>query len=155
MFWAFDILDYNGTITGNMPLIERKRYLERLIKFENPNFKVLPYLTELEGILSIMKETNAEGIILKEKNSLYADERTDSWLKYKKRIEKVIVFNAYGHNPDNSLTLTDGFHRVKCNYDIERITDEINCKGKITAEVEGLEVTEAGHLRFPILKRII
>jgi len=159
-FYAFDILDYNGKILGNLPLMERKKYLEKLVVSECETFRVLPYLTNLKGILNIMKETEAEGIILKEKDSVYVNGRSNSWLKFKKRVEEVIKFDGYEENTDNSLTLTNGTYkkeksliRVKCN--------ELNAKTLIdkykfvNVIVEGLEITKSGKIRMPIVKEVL
>jgi|TARA_R100000501_G_C2628238_1_gene122436 ATP-dependent DNA ligase len=154
-FYAFDILDFNGKIMGNMPLLERKEYLNKLHKYTlfTDNFRILQTYYDLDLILKIMKETNAEGIILKEKNSLYVNERSSSWLKFKKHIERNVSFNSYEENPDNSITLTNGFNRVKCCDPRAKQLVELN--GRVLCEITGLEITEKGHIRMPVLKRII
>ena len=73
----------------------------------------IPYLTDLKTAKEMFK--HEEGIILKEKNSLYEFKRSNKWLKFKKRVEKVIRFTDYEDNKDGSITLLDGFHRTKCN----------------------------------------
>ena len=104
--------------------------------------------------LSEKEFKNEEGIIIKNKFSKYEmNTRSNSWLKYKKRVEKVIRFTDYENNKDGSVTLTDGFHRVKCN-DLNAI-QIFEDKKEVTAEVEGLEITKSGKIRMPILKRLI
>jgi ATP-dependent DNA ligase len=156
-FYAFDILDYNGTITGNMNLLKRKGYLLKLEKYSNENFRILNWWFDLDLALRIMKEQKAEGLILKKINSLYADGRSNSWLKYKKRVEKVIRFDNAEINSDDSLTLysTRHEHRVKCNLDRKIIGKKIIDNGYIDVEVEGLEIMESGLIRMPVLKRIL
>lgn len=150
-YYAFDILCLDK-ITADIGLLNRKKMLYNFQ--ENNNFKVLEWYRDLETTLKLMKEQNEEGIILKEIDSKYEfDVRSDKWLKMKKRVEKIVDFNSYEMNIDNSLTLTNGFHRVKCNdMSVRGLIDEY---GSVKAEVEGLEFTEKGHIRMPVIKRLV
>jgi len=155
-FYAFDIVIHRGKDVSQLPLKKRKEYLDTLKQYENDNFKIIPYHTKLERVLKQMKEFKHEGIILKEKNSkYYFGVRSNAWLKFKKRIELVVDMTTYENNTDGSITLTNGFNRVKCNNDIEMVVHELEQEGKISVEIEGLELTKNGHIRFPILKRIM
>lgn len=153
-FVAFDVLyfgDFNKDTT-KLKLIERKILLDSLKMYENPNFKIIPYLNDLNKAKEMFKDE--EGIILKDKNSVYEfNTRSDKWLKFKKRVEKIIRFTDYENNADGSVTLTDGFHRVKCN-DLNAIQIFEGNKF-VDCEVEGLEFTETGHIRMPVIKRLL
>lgn len=151
VLYAFDILCLNGSLK-NIELIKRKAILDSFADYQNDFFKILPFYENLDEALKNCK--NEEGIILKDKNSKYEfDVRSFNWLKYKKRVERVIKFHKYEENKDGSLTLTNDFHRVKC--DIPSIKHRIDKAGFIVGEVEGLEFTAENHIRFPILKRVL
>lgn len=151
-FYAFDVLCLDENVR-TLPLMKRKELLDSFKPYQKTgNFEVLPYLNDLNRALELWK--NEEGIILKEKNSIYEFEvRSDKWLKFKKRVEKLIRFYKYEINKDRSITLTDNFNRIKCNDLIAKT--KIDTYGYIDVEVEGLEFNESGLIRMPILKRIV
>ena len=114
VFYAFDILFRNEDSWMNDKLFDRKEQLLDLKAFENVNFKLLRWVFTLNEAIEMTKDE--EGIIIKRLQSKYQmGVRSDDWLKFKKHVEKVVRFTDYEDNVDNSITLTDGFHRVKCN----------------------------------------
>lgn len=157
---AFDVLGVGDKVTGNMPLVKRKELLSKITPTNSNKsndyvgVEIVPYYEKLETALKEMQKNEHEGIVLKKKDSLYVNERSNNWLKFKKRIEKVIRFDNYEDNKDGSITLTNGHDRVKCNTP-EKAIDELYANKFVDVEVEGLEITEENHIRFPILKRII
>tara|TARA_Y100000310_G_scaffold23597_1_gene22669 strand:+ start:1643 stop:2416 length:774 start_codon:yes stop_codon:yes gene_type:complete len=155
IFYGFDILEYNGKDLTKLTLTERKEYLSIFKEFENENFKILEYTDSLDIAMGWLKDN--EGIVLKDKNSKYEKGvRSHNWLKYKNRIRQKIKFDGYEYNKDGSLTLINGFNRVKCNKPLlEIVKKDIDSKGFANCEVEGLEITANGHIRFPILQRVI
>ena len=151
----FDVLVSNGLDTTKLKLIERKEILKSYYIYLNKNVQIIPYFFDLPLALKVMEYNESEGLILKKIGSIYENRRSENWLKFKKRAELVMYANKYENNKDNSITLTDGFHRVKVNHNIDFITAEIDKGHKITAEIEGLEITKNGHLRMSQFKRII
>lgn len=84
-FWAFDLLDANGTMNEWM-LEDRRRVLETLAPLTGP-FHIVPQArTEQEKTELLMRAAseNLEGVMLKRADSIYrCGRRTDAWLKAK------------------------------------------------------------------------
>ena len=153
VFVVFDILEINGKDLRNLPLIERKEILKHF-KFDNPNFRKIEFSTEIERTLFTAQEKGFEGIILKEINSTYENKRSSKWLKYKFNTEKVINFNQFTYN-DAGIRLTNGFDTIQIPKNIQQeIISEINKKGNVNCEVEYLDKSKKGHIRFGVFKRI-
>ncbi len=99
LFYAFDILWYNGYDLKGLPLIERKAILEKLI----PKHSLIQYSRNFEtsGIefLEAAKRMGLEGIMAKRKDSLYATgNRTKDWLKIKANKRQEVVIGGYTRN---------------------------------------------------------
>lgn len=151
-FFAFDMLFCNDKSIYGMPLHERKEMMIMLNPYESPYFEVIPHSNSIDKAKEWLK--TEEGIILKRKDSTYQfNTRSTDWLKVKNHIDKLVRFYKYEVNTDRSITLTDDFHRVKCN-DLLAKT-RIDTYGFVDCEVTGLEFTESNHIRQPIIKRIV
>ena len=82
---VFDILEKNGKSLIDLPLIERKKILEKTVKEGNHVF--LSDFIEKKGseYYKVVTEKDLEGIIAKKKNSIYETGiRSSNWLKIKK-----------------------------------------------------------------------
>lgn len=89
---VFDLLSLNGDDLRNLPLIERKNKLERLI-YDSSKFLVFSsHVENGKECFNFAKQNNLEGIVAKNKNSAYTGKRSEDWLKIKcyKRQEFVI-----------------------------------------------------------------
>lgn len=84
IFHAFDLLHLDGNDLRDVPLLERKRTLQRLLKGAPP---ALIYFDHLEGdgptVFEHACEMGLEGIVSKRADSPYRSGRQDSWLKLK------------------------------------------------------------------------
>ncbi|MBA2612071.1 MAG: DNA ligase D [Bacteroidetes bacterium] len=83
-YYVFDVLAINGTQTTDIPLIERKQLLKKLLK-KNEVVKYSDHIEEFgEEFFEIAKKRNLEGIMAKKADSLYyPGVRTKDWLKIK------------------------------------------------------------------------
>lgn len=157
-FVAFDILRYEGINLLNQPLLERKEYLkniDQLFTLENTNnLKVIKQYEPLKLKTQIELLEHAEGIVLKDPNSVY----DSKWLKYRKYFEsdlKVVGVTSEKRlisalNLENSK----GENVGKVNYTGYPQTNE--WKNKVigmTAVVEHMQ-TKDGKVRFPVLKEL-
>jgi DNA ligase D-like protein (predicted ligase) len=96
MFIAFDILYYQDHEIMNLPLIERKKYLEDVLQ-EN-NRIVFSRFVETEGVAlyELVEEKKLEGVVAKRKSSLYwPGKRTSDWVKIKKMVIDNFVVCGY------------------------------------------------------------
>lgn len=83
-YYVFDVLRINGKNTTQLPLVERKRLLKKLLKKNN----VIKYSDHIEEKGKLFFESaikkNLEGIIAKKADSLYKEGvRSAEWLKIK------------------------------------------------------------------------
>jgi len=98
-FIAFDVLATDKNIM-NKPLIERKDILNSIVEPSN-NLLITPSVVgNGSNVFEIIKEKGMEGIVGKQRNSLYrTNHRSHDWLKFKhfKFIDVVIL--GYKENP--------------------------------------------------------
>ncbi|MEO6306239.1 MAG: non-homologous end-joining DNA ligase, partial [Bacteroidia bacterium] len=84
LYYVFDVLSINGTDTTDLPLLERKKLLKKLLK-KNEVVKYSDHIEEYgEEFFDIAKKRNLEGIMAKKADSFYhSGTRTNEWLKIK------------------------------------------------------------------------
>ena len=91
---VFDLLELNGTNTCDLPLLDRKKLLQQLLKKKNDVIKYSDHIKE-KGIdfFNATQKQDLEGIMAKKADSLYnPGVRTSEWLKIKHhKSEDVIV----------------------------------------------------------------
>ncbi|MES2514311.1 MAG: DNA ligase D [Bacteroidota bacterium] len=83
-YYVFDVLSINGTDTCDLPLLERKALLKKIIKKSD----IIKYSDHIIGqgidFFDLIKERNLEGIMAKKADSFYyPGTRTTEWLKIK------------------------------------------------------------------------
>jgi len=176
-FICFDILYENKDLTL-LPLIKRKTILN---KYKDNNFFVKTRIYN-NGIklFNIIKKYNLEGIVAKEKKSLYYPGiRSKEWIKIKSVLESDYYICGYkelenvvslllAEKISNSYTFISkvilGKKRVeykeikKCkhtnNYLIDFNEDYIFIKPNLICSVTYLEKTQNNHLRHPVFKEL-
>src|SRR5262249_5011162 len=84
VYYAFDLLWIDGYDITQLPLVERKKILQGII----PADSVIRYSDHIEKagkeFFEVAKKSGLEGIIAKNKNSLYEmNNRSRNWLKIK------------------------------------------------------------------------
>jgi bifunctional non-homologous end joining protein LigD len=94
VYYVFDVLSINGKNTCNLPLLERKELLKKLLK-KNETIRYADHVTE-EGkaFFKIIVRKDLEGMMAKKADSAYyPGRRTNEWLKIKqhKTTEAVIA----------------------------------------------------------------
>ncbi|RDU22494.1 ATP-dependent DNA ligase [Anaerosacchariphilus polymeriproducens] len=100
-FVAYDILYMDNREITDLPLIERKSYLESVIQ-EHRQLAVSRYIKE-KGIelFQLADEQKLEGVVAKQANSkYYFDKRTKDWIKFKRMADEEFVI--CGYKPGNN-----------------------------------------------------
>ena len=95
-FAVFDILYYDDHQVMDLPLMQRKKLLEKVIK-ENDRFALSRYIEE-HGIkfYELAKQNQLEGIVAKRKDSkYYLGKRTKDWIKIKYLMDDDFVVCGY------------------------------------------------------------
>jgi bifunctional non-homologous end joining protein LigD len=95
-YFAFDLLHLNGHNLRDLPLIERKKALERLVK-NGGEFLRFSEHVETSGDVVFQKacELHAEGIVSKRTASKYVSGRSGDWVKLKCVLEQEFVIAGF------------------------------------------------------------
>src|SRR5215469_5725088 len=97
VYYAFDLLFFDGTDLRSRPLIERRKQLATLLKKAPPNIR---YSEELRGtkeeLLQVAHQFQLEGLIAKRPDSLYeAGRPSGAWVKVKITQQQEFVIGGY------------------------------------------------------------
>ncbi len=109
-FVAFDILFYDDKDLTLLPLMERKKYLEKAIKAETERFAISRYIQD-EGIplYKLAEQQNLEGIVAKRKDSIYIEgKRTRDWVKIKNLKDEDFVICGYIYEENHMVSIALG-----------------------------------------------
>lgn len=121
-FYAFDLMEYNGIDVRSKPLNERRSLLENILEpvpygyiLLSPVISFLQW-SELATIRSNAREVNSEGVMLKNKNSVYhTGRKKGDWWKWKVNplsIDVVLIYAQKGSGRRSSF-YTDYTFAVK------------------------------------------
>ena len=108
-FIAFDILYLKDKEVISLPLIERKKLLNNVIK-ENERLAISRYIEE-HGIdfYRLTEEQDLEGVVAKKKNSKYSfDKRSKDWIKIKNLQDDDFVVCGYIEKENNIISIVLG-----------------------------------------------
>lgn len=149
-FTAFDILYYQDREVMNLPLIQRKELLKQLID-ENERINYSRYI-ETNGTALFEKtgKFGLEGIVAKEKNSVYIQgKRSNAWIKCKHLLEDDFIVVGYISKENHVVSLV----LAQINHN-----EDLIYKGKVTASKTVLSQAKEHrgntHLSFPHTEEI-
>lgn len=128
-FTAFDILCYEDHPVTDLPLTERKKLLQEVVKEESPRFAVSRYI-EGRGIAfyQLAEQQDLEGIVAKRKDSrYYFDKRTKDWIKCKNLKDSDYVICGYIPKENHMTSIVLGQYRNR----------QLIYKGHVTLGVGG------------------
>lgn len=80
-FFVFDILKYKGEDLRALPLLERKRILEKVLSANNFISPLMRIDDTGISLFDAIKEKKLEGIVAKKKVSKYVGRRDSNWIK--------------------------------------------------------------------------
>lgn len=97
LYYLFDILYLNGRDLCELPLIERKEILKKMI--ENENFSLIRYSDHIDekgiAFFKIASKEHLEGIVCKNGQSHYLMKRSKEWLKVKTKQRQEFVIGGF------------------------------------------------------------
>lgn len=96
VYYVFDLLHYDGHNLRDLPLLERKEILKKILP-DLPNVRYSEHFDE-DGIsfFKAAKEQGLEGIVGKKKDSLYrTGKRSQDWLKIKSKLTQEAVMVGF------------------------------------------------------------
>ena len=174
IFMVFDIIYENKDLT-NKPLLDRKKVLD---KYDDTNYFIKSRVySDGEKLFERVKKLGLEGIVAKEKNSLYyPNTRSNEWLKLKNYKSDTFYIGGYiknkvgislflGEYINNklyyvgkiSVSKTNDFFKqvlskkVSNNYFVNYQEKGIFIKPSIKITVNYLEKTKSNMLRHPFI----
>ncbi len=101
----WDILSIDKEDIYKLPLIKRKKCLNKAIKKESSLLQLSPYvLKKGKKLYRQAKENNLEGIVAKNINSCYEFKRSHNWLKIKIWQYTTVFIGGYSRNKTALLT---------------------------------------------------
>lgn len=93
--YVFDLLYLDGYDLRRVPLVERKRLLEKIVK-PFPLLRVSDHFENSgEDLLEAARQSGLEGLIAKSARSVYESRRSRNWLKLKLTSEQEFVIAGY------------------------------------------------------------
>lgn len=182
-FTAFDILYYKNKSLIDVPLIKRKELLLDNIIKEDDKLSVSKHFAEGDLLYDFALKNKLEGIVAKEKESLYyPSKRTKEWIKIKCLQDDDFIIIGYkeGDKASNLSSLllgqfknekivyignvsvgkkTDVFNKTKAlkrfNYDtVKTYKNAIYVEPKLVCTVKFMMRTSNGGLRQPVFKSL-
>lgn len=93
--YVFDLLYLNGFDLRRVPLIERRKLLQQVVK-PFPLLRVSEYFENSgEDLLEAARQSGLEGLVAKCATSVYESRRSPNWLKLKLTFEQEFVIAGY------------------------------------------------------------
>lgn len=96
-YYLFDILSFEGKDLTDIPLIDRKRILQKLLQTRRSKYLRFSDHIEEKGkaFFQKAKKKGLEGIIAKKKESAYYSGRSAHWLKIKVHLRQEVVIGGF------------------------------------------------------------
>lgn len=143
-FTAFDILYYEDHPVTDLPLTERKKLLESVVREESARFAVS---RSIEGqgtaFYQLAEQQNLEGIVAKRKDSrYYFDKRTKDWIKCKNLKDSDYVVCGYIPKENHMTSIVLGQYQDR----------QLVYKGHVTLGVGGesfRKIRELPKINYP------
>jgi DNA ligase 1 len=153
-FFVFDILQYDSELLTNKTLKERLEYLQKLQ--DSGLIEIAKSYNNPLELFEKVKEENGEGVILKDLNSIYEQQRSFKWLKCKFVKEKIVKLDGYEEHSAGVCCLS-GKHRITCNIKpiAEKIKQKLDNKEDVFIEINFLDISKADMYRQPTFKKLI
>lgn len=156
-FCVFDILNFEGEDTRNLPLRNRKFILKNLIKGCQNIHLPMEFATLKQG-QDYIRGNKLEGLVVKNLDSVYREGmRSNDWLKWKMR--NCVDVEIIGHEQGSVkgafiIRMPDGTEG-KVSAKSKEILDYYKEKKPLKAEISYLFITETGKPFQPVLNKFI
>jgi bifunctional non-homologous end joining protein LigD len=96
VYEIFDVLEIDGVPTVDLPYLERRDRLQKLLDKRVRNVQISDYFEDGESLLDVAKQQSLEGVMAKRPSSRYCEgRRTRDWLKVKTHGEQEFVIVGY------------------------------------------------------------
>lgn len=108
VYYAFDVLWYNGVNVMQLPLSERQSILHEMLPANDDRIRLSKVFTA-NGLdfFEAAKKMNLEGIMAKKSDSIYSpDSRSRHWLKIKANKRQEVVIGGFTNNEGSNKTFS-------------------------------------------------
>jgi len=114
-YFIFDLLVCNDRDLTRLPLIQRRKLLNQLVKLKSARIRISQqFEVSAKDMLVAVREQKLEGVVAKRKDSLYeAGRRTGSWIKYRVNRGQELVIGGYIPGPHGFDSLIVGYYQNK------------------------------------------
>jgi len=111
-YFIFDLLVCNDRDLTKLPLIERHKLLNLLVKLKSERIRISrQFEVTVNDMLVAVREQKLEGVVAKRKDSLYeAGKRLGSWIKYRVNRGQEFVIGGYVPGPQGFDSLIVGYY---------------------------------------------
>jgi bifunctional non-homologous end joining protein LigD len=155
VFYAFDLLHEDGEDLRRLPLHERRRRLQRVMKGST-----LLVSDVLEGsaarVVEAVASVGLEGVIAKRKDSRYeAGERSGAWVKFKLERQQEFVVGGYRPGPHGVDALLVGVYDGRNLMFAGKVRAGFtpHLRREVFARLRGLEVEQCPFANLPTTRR--
>jgi bifunctional non-homologous end joining protein LigD len=116
VYYVFDLLEVDGEPLVDLPLVERRKRLERLLDRRNKTVRLSESFDDGAALYQAAQQQGLEGIVAKRLDSRYVQgKRTRDWLKLKTHGEQEFVVAGYtkgtGRRASSFGSLVLGYYR--------------------------------------------
>jgi ATP-dependent DNA ligase len=154
-YMVFDIVELAGKNLVNEPLKMRVGILQSIL-IGNLQYLETAEVMEISVGYVIASEMDKEGIVVKDMNSKYENRRSQSWKKCKFWEEGYMKAISYEENPKGIRVEDDKKNAVQCaGSEGKKVKELIDSQGYCELEIQYLELTEDGRMRFPSFRKIM
>ena len=114
-YFIFDVLVCNDHDLTKLPLIERHKLLNLLVKLKSGRIRISEqFEVTANDMLVVVREQKLEGVVAKRKDSLYeAGKRSGSWIKDRVNRGQEFVIGGYIPGPHGFDSLIVGYYQGK------------------------------------------
>jgi bifunctional non-homologous end joining protein LigD len=110
VYYAFDVLHYEGRDLLSVPLVDRRVILATVVK-DARIFSSDPLPGTADEIEHAVRELQLEGVVAKRRHSLYEPgRRSHSWIKVKFNRRQEFVIGGFKPSPTNLESLVVGYY---------------------------------------------
>ena len=95
VYYVFDLLELDGEPLVDLPLLERRRRLGRLLDRRSQAVRLSEAFDDGEALLAAAQAQGLEGVMAKRADSRYEQRRSRSWLKVKVRPRQEFLVAGY------------------------------------------------------------
>ena len=149
VYFVFDLLFDGGQDIRQLPLIQRKERLKRLLGRKGAHDQQIKYIEHLaeagDAVLKSACKLNLEGIISKRADASYQSGRTETWMKSKCRAGHEVVIGGWSGSATNLRSLVVGVHRGDHLIHTGRVGTGFNARnaGDLLKKLNGLKTNES------------